>query len=52
MSKAQKRKWLWYAGFAFTCNARQYPFSPLQGGGRWFEPSIAHFKKWRFAGKA
>ena len=25
--------------------------SPLQGGGRWFEPSIAHLEKRRFAGE-
>jgi hypothetical protein len=31
-------------GFATICNSQQHPFPPLQGGGRWFEPSIVHLE--------
>jgi hypothetical protein len=43
--KPGKRKRLRYAGFVTTCNVQKRLLSPLQGGGgRWFEPSIAHFE--------
>ena len=55
VGKTQKRKRLRYAGVATVCNVRQHPFPPLQGGGRWFEPSIAHLvspAKCGFSGEA
>jgi hypothetical protein len=30
------------AGCATLGNTGKHPFSPLQGGGRWFKSSIAH----------
>jgi hypothetical protein len=35
-----------------TRNSGEHSNPPLQGGGRWFEPSIAHSGKCRFAGKS
>ena len=34
-----------YTDSASRCNTPQPLSSPLQGGGRWFEPSIAHSEK-------
>ena len=45
--KPEKIKQLRYAGSANSCNARKRLKAPLQGGGRWFEPSIAHSEKRR-----
>jgi hypothetical protein len=47
LSKAEKRKRLSYAEFATLCKPLQRSFSPLQGGGRWFKSSIAHFEMLR-----
>src|ERR687894_437386 len=51
LSKPEKEKRLRYAGFANVCNTRQRPFSPLQGGGRWFDSIIAHSEKTVIRGK-
>src|SRR5215213_7647950 len=49
--KPGRRNLLRHEGFEILCNTRQRPLSPLQEGGRWFEPSITHSKKRVFAGK-
>jgi hypothetical protein len=48
LSKPEKGKRLRYAGFAIVCNSLQRSFPPLQGGGRWFDSSIAHLEKAAF----
>jgi hypothetical protein len=37
------RKWLRYAGLCMSANPYEPSVSPLQGGGRWFDSSIAHY---------